>query len=81
MPMPVYSFLEEYDFSGKTVIPFCTHGGSKFSDIVSTLKEMLPGATVMDGFEVYGENAADAENDVADWLKELGETVNILKEE
>lgn len=80
MPMPVYSFLEEYDFSGKTVIPFYTHGGSKFSDIVSTLKEMLLGATVMDGFEVYGENAVDAGNDVADWLKELDETLNILQD-
>lgn len=78
MPMPVYSFLEEYDFSGKTVIPFCTHGGSRFSDTVSTLKEMLTDTTVMDGFEVYGENAADAGNDVMDWLKELDETLNIL---
>lgn len=81
MPMPVYSFLEEYDFSGKTVIPFCTHGGSRFSDTVSTLKEMLTDATVMDGFEVYGENAADAGKDVSDWLKELNETINILQYE
>lgn len=81
MPMPVYSFLEEYDFSGKTVVPFCTHGGSGFSDTISTLKEILPKAEILDGFEVYGENAADAGEDVSAWLKELNKITDVLQSE
>lgn len=38
MPMPLYSFFDEYDFSGKTIVPFCTHGGSRFSDAVKTIR-------------------------------------------
>ncbi len=67
MPMAVYSFLDEYDFSGKTVIPFCTHGGSEFSDTISTLKSALPDTEILDGFEVYGEDADEAQPDVVNW--------------
>lgn len=46
LPMPLYSFLEEYDFSGKTIIPFTTHGGSGLSRTVQTIKELQPDVTV-----------------------------------
>ena len=46
--MPVYSFLEEYDFGAKTIIPFVTHGGSGFSDTRNTISELQPGAFVSD---------------------------------
>ena len=72
MPMAVYSFLEEYNLSGKTIIPFCTHGGSRFSDTISKLEEILPDSTILEGFEVHGERAADAEDDVAAWIDKLG---------
>ena len=49
MPMILYSFFDEYDFSGKTIIPFNTHGGSGFSDTISTIKELEPNAEVLDG--------------------------------
>lgn len=77
MPMAVYSFLDEYDFSGKTVIPFCTHGGSGFSDTVTALRNILPDATVLDGFEVYGERAGEAGADITAWLEDLRQTVSI----
>lgn len=48
MPMPLYSFLEEYDFSGKTVIPFVTSASSGFSGTIGTLKEMLPDAVIVE---------------------------------
>lgn len=44
LPMPLYTFLEEYDFSGKTIIPFTTHGGSGFSGTVQTISELQPNA-------------------------------------
>ncbi len=71
MPMAVYSFLEEYDFNGKTIIPFCTHGGSRFSDTISTLRETLESSTVLDGFEVHGEKATEAHDNIAAWIKTL----------
>lgn len=48
MPMPLYSFLEEYDFSGKTVIPFVTSASSGFSGTIGTLQEMLPDAVIVE---------------------------------
>lgn len=75
MPMPVYTFLESYDFSGKTVIPFCTHGGSGLSGTVNTLKSKLGEATVLDGFAIAGTTAQNdqdkAKAAVLEWLGEL----------
>lgn len=53
MPMVMYSFFEEYDFSGKTIIPFNVHNGSRFSGIIDMILELEPGAEVItDGFTV-----------------------------
>ena len=72
MPMAMYSFFEEYDFSGKTIIPFNTHRGSRFSSTISTIQELEPEATVIeDGFTFPGDDAADAAADVAAWLADL----------
>ncbi len=75
MPMPVYTFLESYDFSGKTVIPFCTHAGSGLSGTVQTLESKLTGATVLDGFEIAGttaqNNQSEAKESVLVWLDKL----------
>jgi flavodoxin len=57
MPMPVYTFLESYDFTGKTVIPFDTNGGSGLADTVSAITKACPGATVKDGLAVSGKEA------------------------
>ena len=73
MPMPVYSFLEEYDFTGKTVIPFATSAGSGFSGTIDTLREMLPDAVIVDdGLHIPMDNVSGADGQVADWIKELG---------
>ncbi len=51
MPMAMYSFFEEYDFSGKTIIPFNVHNGSRFSSTISTIQSLEPNAAVVeDGF-------------------------------
>lgn len=73
MPMIIYNFLESYDFSGKTVIPFCTHGGSGLSDTESTIAD-ITGAEMMDGFDIAGEAAQNQRNKageaVTEWLRE-----------
>lgn len=72
MPMVMYSFFDEYDFGGKTVIPFCTSGGSAFSDAIEEIKAMEPGATVLDGLHIGGSSVSGAESRVNDWVAELG---------
>ncbi len=73
MPMPVYSFLEEYDFSGKTVIPFATSAGSGFSGTIETLQKMMPDAEIIgEGLHIPMRNVSGADEEVADWLKEIG---------
>lgn len=68
LPMPLYSFFEEYDFSGKTIIPFVTHGGSGFSGTINTIKKLEPDATVVEaGLSVSRNSAADAQSDVKKW--------------
>lgn len=57
MPMAVYTFMESYDWNGKTVIPFCTHAGSGLSGTVSSIKTSLPTAEVLDGLSISGTTA------------------------
>lgn len=70
--MVMYSFFDEYDFSGKTIIPFCTSGGSAFSDAISEITSMEPDATVLDGLHIGGSSVNDAESRVNEWVSELG---------
>lgn len=73
MPQPLYTFFEEYDFSGKTIIPFNSHNGSRFSNTIETIAELEPDAEVIeDGFTVNERNVPDAAGDIADWLDGLG---------
>ena len=73
MPQAVYSFFNEYDLSGKTVIPCATHAGSRLAGAPSTIEGLEPNATVIsDGFSVPASDVADAENDVIEWLGQLG---------
>ena len=50
--MPLYTFFEEYDFSGKTIIPFVSHGGSSFSGTIRTIQSLEPDATVINELPV-----------------------------
>ena len=67
----VASFLSAYDFSGKTVIPFMTHGGSGLGHAEADIKTMLPAARVEKGHAFWGRNARNAGEEVKDWIKEL----------
>ena len=73
MPMVMYSFFDEYDFSGKTIIPFNSHNGSRFSSTIGTIAELEPNATVItDGFTVNERDVEDSADDIAKWLEGLG---------
>ena len=70
MPQPLYTFLEEYDFSGKTIIPFNSYGGSGFSNTIEEIKKLQPNATVKDdGLSISRNHVADSEQEITDWAK------------
>ena len=73
MPMALYSFFDEYDFSGKTIIPFNVHNGSGLSRTIETIQELEPNATVVeDGFTISEDDVENAGENVSTWLNELG---------
>ena len=75
MPMAVYTFLEHYDFTGKTIHPFCTHEGSGLSGTERLLEQACKGATIAKGLAVQGTTAqnsqAQAKKTVQSWLNKL----------
>lgn len=70
MPMPVFTFLEHYDWKGKKIYPFCTHEGSRMGNSVRDLKKACPQADVKDGFSIYGSKVNSAEAEIRDWLSQ-----------
>lgn len=73
LPQVMYSFFDEYDFSGKTIIPFNVHNGSRLSRTVETIAELEPNAAVeTNAFTISEHNVSDAEKEVTDWLEGLG---------
>ncbi|WP_094605799.1 hypothetical protein SPSIL_005480 [Sporomusa silvacetica DSM 10669] len=69
MPMAVFTFLESYDFSGKTIIPFCTHEGSRMGSSERDIKKLCPNAKVLSGLAIVGGSVGRADKDVANWLR------------
>lgn len=75
MPMIIYTFLEQYNFDGKTIIPFNTHGGSGLSSTVRTITNKLSNSTVINNaFTLSRNNMESAAEEVSSWLKEIGIT-------
>ena len=68
---PVKSFLSQYDLSGKTIVPFVTHGGSGLGQSMSDIKALCPSSTILDGLAVWGKDAKTAQNKVSDWLRKI----------
>lgn len=71
MPMAVFTFLEEYDFSGKTIVPFCTHEGSGMGSSELDIKKLCPNAKVLSGLAIRGGSVERADKDIANWIKKL----------
>ena len=71
MPMILYTFFDSYDFSGKTIAPFCTSGGSGLSGTVNSIKELEPEAEVLDGLHIGDSASSDPDGAVEEWLESL----------
>ena len=73
VPMPLLSFLEENDLSGKQVYLFCSHGTGGLADSVNIITEALPDAEISeDVFDCYEEDAGSSEGEIKDWVSETG---------
>lgn len=69
MPMAVFTFLEHYDFFGKTIYPFCTHEGSGLGSSVNDIKRLCPGAKVGKGLALHGGSIDHARKEMEGWVK------------
>ena len=68
MPMAVFTWLEAHDFSGKTIMPFCTHEGSGLGNSEEDLKKACPAAKLAPGLAIRGGSVAKADNEIANWV-------------
>jgi flavodoxin len=73
-PAPVKTFLSEYDLSGKTIAPFCTHEGSGLGRSVTDISKLCPQSTVLEGVAVRGRDVKTAQNAVLEWLRRINIT-------
>lgn len=71
IPMPIYSFLDQYDLSNKTIAPFITHGGSGLSGTPANIANEEPDAVVTEGLAINGDDVDDCQDEVNEWLDEL----------
>jgi formylglycine-generating enzyme required for sulfatase activity/flavodoxin len=68
IPMPIASFLELYDFSGKTIVPFCSHGGGRFGQSLTAIAKLAPEAVLGEGLSVHYSCGSTLSDDVTAWL-------------
>lgn len=72
LPMPVCTFLEAYDWTGKTIAPLCTHGGAATGNTEQELAALCPNATVLQAIAIRGQEADDSASQIRGWLNLLG---------
>jgi len=70
-PAPILSFLSEYDFTGKTIVPFCTHGGGGIGRSVKEIAKLCRESKVLDGFSINGYAVNNNNPEVEEWLGSL----------
>lgn len=70
--MPIASFLEEYDFTGKTIIPFCSHGGGRFGQSLTAIAKLAPESKMGEGLSVHYSGGSSLASDVEEWLRTNG---------
>lgn len=71
MPMLMYTFFDTYDFSGKTLIPFGTHGGSGWAGTPAIIAELEPKAQMTEGLSISRNHIQDARQEIIDWVNSL----------
>jgi len=72
IPMPIATLLESYDFTGKKIIPFCSHGGGRFGQSITAIAKLAPNAKIGEGLSVHYSGGSSLKKDVAEWLKKNG---------
>lgn len=72
IPMPIASFLEEYNFSGKRIIPFCSHGGGRFGQSLTAIAKLVPDAEMGEALSVHYSGGSDLPDEITEWLKTNG---------
>lgn len=70
-PMAIFSFLESYDFTGKTILPFCTHEGSALSTSVEDIKKTVSNVIVREGLSIRGSRVSESDNAIKEWLDKV----------
>lgn len=70
-PMAVFTFLEGHDFSGKTIVPFCTHDGSVLGRSIADITKICSQSTILDALAVRGKGATKAKDEVSKWLRKI----------
>ena len=72
IPMPIAPFLEMYDFSEKTIIPFCSHGGGRFGQSLTAIAKLAPDASLGEGLSIHYSGGGAMPEDVSAWLDRNG---------
>jgi formylglycine-generating enzyme required for sulfatase activity/flavodoxin len=72
IPMPIATFLEQYDFSGKTIIPFCSHGGGRFGQSLTAIVKLAPEANMGEVLSVHYSGGSSLDDEISEWLETNG---------
>ena len=72
IPMPIATFLESYDFSGKRLIPFCSHGGGRFGQSITAIAKLAPNSEIGEGLSVHYSGGSELPEDISNWLDKNG---------
>lgn len=72
IPMPIASLLEQYNFDGKTIIPFCSHGGGGFGQSITDISKLAPNSTIEEGLSIHYSGGSTLSSDISNWLEKLG---------
>jgi sulfatase modifying factor 1 len=70
--MPIASFLEAYDLAGKTILPFCSHGGGRFGQSHTAIAKLVPDTALTDGLSVHYSGGPSLPDEIAAWLRQNG---------
>lgn len=72
IPMPIATLLESYDFTGKTIAPFCSHGGGRLGQSVTDIAKLAPKAKITEGLSVHYSGGSSLSRDIEAWLRKNG---------
>jgi len=72
IPMPIATLLETYDFSGKIILPFCSHGGGRLGQSVTDIAKLAPKSTIKEALSVHSSGGGSLSRDIDAWLRKNG---------